>query len=144
MWLPEISGVILIGVVVVAIEEQWFTAGSDGPPLRAERKYRINECLYAATDEEQACEMAHKWLKNDGFSDSNHDGKGDVTRMFAIGIHELAEIAGRRDLPNEPCELYGIQLPGFCSSDIDSHGVSLVRKKEDLEVFRVLKLHNAT
>src|SRR6476660_1010354 len=75
--------------VVVAIEEQWFAESREGPPTRTARKYRIDGLLFAAADEDDAFRIASEWLANDAFSDSNHDGEGDLTRIFAIGIHQL-------------------------------------------------------
>jgi hypothetical protein len=126
--------------VVIAIEEQWFEPYTNGLPICTERAYRLNDRLFAAADEEDAYRMASGWLKNEAFSDSDHDGPGDLTRIFAIGIHQLEEIARLSEVSEEAHDLYGISLPGFYLGDVDSNGVPVVRPKEDLEVFRLLTL----
>lgn len=126
--------------VVVAIEEQWFAASREGPPTRTERRHRIDDLLFAASDEDDAFRIASERLANDAFSDSNHDGDGDLTRIFAIGIHQLEEVARVSEVAEKTHELYGIALPGFYLGDVDSSGVPLVRQKEELEVFRLRRL----
>jgi hypothetical protein len=126
--------------VVVAIEEQWFADSREGPPTRTARKHRIDDSLFAAADEDDAFQIASEWLANDGFSDSNHDGEGDLTRIFAVGIHQLEEVARIGELREKAQELYGIALPGFYLGDVDVSGVPVVRQKEELEVFRLRRL----
>lgn len=126
--------------VVIAIEEQWFTPGTNGPPIRTERRYVIDDSLFAALDEEAAFLVATDWIKNDAFSDSNHDGSGDLTRIFALGIHQLEEVGRISELPEEVHQLYGLSLPGFTLSDLDGNGVPIVRQRAELEVFRRQRL----
>ncbi|MDX1944405.1 MAG: hypothetical protein SFU86_03285 [Pirellulaceae bacterium] len=122
--------------VVIAIEEQWFAPGTIGPPVRCERRYRVDEMLFAAADEEAAYRTATNWLSAEAFSDQNHDGPGDLTRIFAIGMHQLDEIAPLSQVAEQASDLYGIDLPGFCLGDVDENGVPIVRVREELEVFR--------
>ena len=126
--------------VVIVIEEQWFAAGREGPATRTARRHRIDDLLFAASDEDDAYRIAMDWLANDGFSDANHDGEGDLTRIFALGIHQLEEVAWLNEVAVKTHELYGIALPGFYLGDVDSSGVPLVRQKEELEVFRLRRL----
>ena len=126
--------------VVVAIEEQWFAEGCEGLPTRTERRYAIDHSLFAATDEDDAFLKSSEWLTNNAFSDDNHDGEGDLTRMFAIGIHQLEEVSRLSDIAEKTHEMYGIALPGFYLGDLDSSGVPLLRPKEELEVFRLRRL----
>lgn len=124
--------------VVVAVEDQWFAPGADGPPVRAERRYRIDAHLFAAADAEGAYRTAVAWLP--GFSDANHDGPGDLARVFAVGLHQLEEAAPRRgELSAAVGELYGVDLGGFNLCEVDPAGVPRVRAREELEVFRALR-----
>jgi hypothetical protein len=122
--------------VIVAVENQWLSNGREQPPTRTMRQYRVEDLLYSAVDEEAAFRMADDWMANGAFSDRNHDGPGDFTLMFAIGIHELSEIVNANEVVAKAKELYGIVLPGFWLGDIDANGVPTVRSKKDLEVFR--------
>jgi hypothetical protein len=128
--------------VVVVIEEQWFAPGTTGPPIRTERAYRIEDCLFAAADENAAYCIACEWVggledqRGGGFADANHDGPGDLTRIFALGIHQLEEIPLVTSFDEQLHESYGVHLPGFYLGDVDADGVPLVRSKEELEVFR--------
>jgi len=123
--------------VVVAIEEQWFGESREEPPIRSARRYRIDEFLFAAADVDVAFGIASEWLANDAFSDSNHDGEGDLTRIFAIGIHQLEEVTRLSEVAEKTHDVYGIALPGFYLGDVDSGRIPRVRQKEELEVFRL-------
>jgi hypothetical protein len=123
--------------VVIAIEEQWFAEGGEGRPLRTTRQHRIDDSLFAAADEDDAFRLASDWLANDAFSDSHHDGEGHLTRIFAIGIHQLEEVARVSEVAAKSHELYGIRLPGFYLGDVNPSGVPQVRQKDELELFRL-------
>ena len=131
---------LFVAQVVLAIEEQWFAPGTAGPPIRTERHYALDAMLFAAADEQQAYSTVSDWLANEGFSDAHHDGPGDLTRIFAIGIHQLEEIGRLNELPTAVHEEYGISLSGFYLDDVDASGAPIVRNKEDLEVFRLLRM----
>lgn len=126
--------------VVVAIEELWFAESREGPPTRTARYHRIDDFLFAAAHEDDAFRIVSEWLANDGFSDSNHDGEGDLTRIFAVGIHQLEEVARTSEVLEMAHEPYGIALPGFYLGDVDVGGVPVVRQKEELTVFRIQRL----
>lgn len=134
--------------VVIVVEQQWWANICCGPPDRIERAYGINECLFPAADEHDAYRIASEWVgdpedpESGGFFDSDQDGPGDLTRSFALGIHQLEELTLLQRFDEELHEPYGIHLPGFWLGDIDSNGVPLVRRKEELEVFRVLRLRS--
>lgn len=126
--------------VVVAIEEQWFGPNKNGLPLRTDRRYRIDDLLFAAADEEAAFVMSTNWIIDDAFTDANHDGSGDLTRIFALGIHQLTEVGRVSEFPEKAHELYGLSLPGFYLGDMDCNGVPIVRQREELEIFRLQRL----
>ena len=126
--------------VVVAIEEQWFGPDTNGPPIRTDRFYTIDDLLFAAADEEDAFVMATNWIVDDAFSDANHDGPGDLTRIFALGIHQLKEVGRISEFPEKVHAQYGLSLPGFYMGDMDCNGVPIVRQREELEVFRLQRL----
>ncbi len=133
--------------VVIVVEESYWTGKECGPPDRIERTYGADDCLFAADDEETAYSMASDWVgdpenqeRSGAYFDANHDGPGDLTKIFALGIHQLREVTSLDSLDEAIHEPYGLGLPGFYFGDVDSSGVPLVRKKEDLEVFRVLRL----
>jgi hypothetical protein len=138
--MPMANDRLFVAQVVLAIEEQWFAPGTGGPPIRSERHYALDAMLFAAADEEQAYRTVSDWLANEGFSDAHHDGPGDLTRIFAIGIHQLEEVGRLSELPTAVHEQYGISLPGFYLDDVDASGAPIVRNKEDLEVFRLLRM----
>jgi hypothetical protein len=121
--------------VVVAVEDQWFAPGTDGQPVQVERRHHIEAQLFAAADAEAAYRTAVGWLP--GFSDANHDGPGDLTRIFAVGLHQLEEvIVGLAELPAAVQGLYGVDVGGYDPSEAEAAGVPRVRAKGELEVFR--------
>lgn len=132
---------LFVAQVVTGHEEQWFAPGTVcGPPIKVERVYSITQRLLAANDEEDAYRIVSGWLDNDGFSDSHHDGPGDLTEFFGVGIHQLAEVLFLDDFSSAACDLYGISLPNVEPGDVDENGVPLVRAKDELEVFRRFRL----
>lgn len=82
------------------------------------------------------------WIEHGGFSDAHHDGAGDLTVQSSVGIHQLVEVASLTNIASESQELYGVGLPGFCPTDVDPDGKPTVRQKDDLEIFRLLRLRN--
>ncbi|QEG30926.1 hypothetical protein GobsT_57440 [Gemmata obscuriglobus] len=119
-----VSDRMFVMQVVVAVEGLWFAPGTDGPPVRSQRRHRIDAQLFAAPDAEAAYRTAVAWLP--GFSDKNHDGPGESTRMFAIGLHQLEEVLPRRsELSTAVGEPYGVDVGGYAPSDVDSDGVSV-------------------
>ncbi len=126
--------------VVIAIEEQWFAAGTSDSPICTQRRYRIDDLLFAAHDEEAAYRTAADWVTSEGFADQNHDGLGDLTRIFAVGIHQLEEVVPVSHVAETANELYGISLPGFYLGDVDANGVPIVRAKDEMEVFRLQRI----
>lgn len=141
---PMANDRLFVLQVVIAIEERWFAACGNATPIRVEREYRIDNSLFAAADEEAAFQKAQAWVTSNAFADDNHDGPGDVTRIWAIGIHQLEEVARIEEVAGMAREIYGLDLPGFYLGDVDANGVPLVRKKEELEVFRLQNLPRHT
>jgi hypothetical protein len=133
---------LFVAQVVSAIEEQWFAPGTDGPPIRTQRVYGIEQTLFAATDEEDAYRIVSRWLEQGNYADMNHDGDGDLTRYFGIGIHQLEEIETLDEFPAAVRDLSGVLLPEFSLADVDRNGVPLVREKDQLEVFRLRRITN--
>ena len=72
--------------------------------------------------------------------DMNHDGDGDLTRHFGIGIHQLEEVETIDEFSDAARDLGGVSLPEFSLADVDRNGVPIVRPKDQLEVFRLLRL----
>lgn len=122
--------------VVALIEDRWFERGLDHPPTRIERHFRIDPVLFAAADAEAAYLAASEWVTNDGFSDPHPEGAGDVSRIRALGIHQLQEVGRLGELAERVHEPLGLGLPGFNLNAIDVEGVPLIREKEQLAVFR--------
>jgi len=121
--------------VVMAQEEQWFAPGTGGPPIRSERRHYIESTLVAAPDAEEAYRLARESLR--GYSDANHDGRGELTRYFALGIHQLEELIERPDdLPAAVRGLYGVNLGLYDPAEVDADGVPLVRDRDQLQAFR--------
>jgi hypothetical protein len=121
--------------VVVAHEQQWFAPGTGGPPVRRERRHYVESRLFAAPDAETAYRIACDWLP--GFSDANRDGPGDLTEIFAIGLHQLEELLPRLgELPSAVKEVYGIDVGLYDPSAVDAEGEPLVRARDQLDVFR--------
>jgi hypothetical protein len=121
--------------VVFVIEDQWFAnyhTGTNEPPIRTERRYGVDGRLFVATDEEAAYQWAVEVLDD---SDANHDGRGDLTRFYCIGIHQLKELRGHSEISTEVGREYGLHLPGFLTDDVDAQGVPLIRRKEQLSIF---------
>ena len=90
--------------------------------------------MFAAADAEAAYRVACEWLP--GFEDANHDGRGDRTRMFAVGIHQIEDVLpAPDDLPREVRELYGVDVGGYDQVAVDPAGVPRVRAKAELAIF---------
>jgi hypothetical protein len=121
--------------VVMAQEDLWFAPDTDGPPIRSRRQHYIESALFAAKDAEEAYRLAQESLR--GYSDANHDGSGDLTRFFALGIHQLEELIERpEDLPVAVCGPYGVQLGLHHLADVGAEGVPLIRPREQLDAFK--------
>ena len=129
--------------IVVVHEDQWLKPETE-IVLRVDRQYSIEAMLFAAADEHDAYNTATDWMASNGFSDAHHDGRGDRTRIYSVGIHQLEEIATIGDFADRSRGTYGLDLPGFWLADIDSDGVPAVRQKDDLEAFRLLRLKDGT
>jgi hypothetical protein len=126
---------LFVAQVVVVEENQWFAPGTSGPPIRRERRLYIHSSLFAAHDADEAYRTICDWLP--GFSDANHDGPGDLTSYFAIGLHELEEVLPRLDeLPTALAERYWLDVGVYDPAAVDADGVPLVRARDQLEVFR--------
>jgi hypothetical protein len=130
---------LFVAQVVSAIEEQWFAPGTDGPPMRTERIYGIEQTLFAAMDEEDAYRIVNGWLDQGNYADMNHDGDGDLTRYFGIGIHQLEEVETLDDFPAAVRDT-GVTLPEFSLAQVDRDGVPIVREKDQLEAFRLRRI----
>jgi hypothetical protein len=77
--------------------------------------------LFAAADAEAAYRVACEWLP--GFADANHDGPGDRTKIFALGVHQIEEVLpAPDDLPAAVRELYGVDVGGVRSGSGRSGG----------------------
>ena len=131
---------LFVAQVVSAIEEQWFAPGTDGPPIRTQRMYGIEQTLFAATDEEDAYRIVSRWLEQGNYADMNHDGDGDLTRYFGIGIHQLEEVETLDAFPAAVRDISGVSLPEFSLAHVDRNGVPIVREKDQLEVFRLRRI----
>lgn len=131
---------LYVAQVVTGWEEQWFAPGTDAPPVKVQRGYLIQQHLFTAKDAHDAYRIVSGWLENNAYTDSNHDGDGDLTRYFGIGIHQLEEVTFLDDFSSALRDLYGINLPQINLADVDENGVPLVRAKDELEVFRLLRL----
>lgn len=135
-------GRLFVLQVVLVIEDQWFEYGysSSAVPSQVRKDYQIEEMLFSAADVEAAYRAARSWIEGGAFTDANHDGDGDVTKYYALGIHELAETTCFSELSEELAGPYGVELPGFSISAVGAEGVPLVRSKDELEVFRLARI----
>jgi hypothetical protein len=129
---------LFVAQIVIVIEEQWL--GSGAKVVRTETSYAIHSQMLSAIDEESAYEKVKGWLDNEGFSDSNHDGAGDMTKMYALGIHQIEEIVSLDELVEAAAGPYGVDLPVFSLAAVDKKsGAPTVSEKRDLEIFRLLE-----
>ena len=129
---------LFVAQFVVAVENQWFAPGMHGPPTRVERRHHIEAQLFTATDTEAAYQLTCEWLPR--FSDDNLDGPGDLTRIFAVGIHQIEELQPAPDeLGTAVRELYGVDVGGYDPAAVDATGVSLLRDKAELSIFQLLQ-----
>jgi hypothetical protein len=123
---------------VIALEDQWFALGIEGSPVRVERRYRVVSQLFAAADPESAYQTAANWLP--GFSDSNHDGRGDLFVMSSIGIHEIEEIhQAMENVAQSIHQMYGVDVGSYAPTAVDADGVPIVRSKAELAIFNQLQ-----
>ena len=130
--------------IVVSIQERWESSQSNAAPMRIEERFAIQQMLFSSRNEESAYETARAWIRVGAFSDANHDGAGDLTTFNAVGIHELQEITPIGAIRATASQEYGIDLPGFDPSDVDSSGRPTVRDRDDLEVFRLRRIMRGT
>jgi hypothetical protein len=122
--------------VVIVIEQQWLDTKTY-IVNRTERQYNTVSHLFAAEDEEDAYKIVSGWIDGESFSDANHDGAGDMTEIFALGIYDLTEIEPLSQLQAKTHDIYGVDLPGFYLGDLDESKVPVIKKKEEMEVFRM-------
>ena len=126
---------IYVAQIVVAEEDQWFGPGGMPPPIRTARCHHVAAHLFAAADAEAAYRTVSTWLP--GFTDSTHDGPGDLTVTSAAGIHEIEEVLTTPgELKSALHALYGVDLGGFDPDSRNADGVPLVRDKAELSIFR--------
>lgn len=129
---------IFVAQIVIAVEDQWLNSKSE--VVRSEKSYAIHSQMLSGDDEESAFLRVQSWLDNEGFSDTNNDGAGDRTRMYALGIHELEEVVQLSQLAEALEGPYGVDLPVISLKNVDTaSGAPVVREKRDLEVFRLLE-----
>jgi hypothetical protein len=112
-----------IAQIVHVVENVWFGRGT-GEVARSERHYHVEPIVLVAPDEDAAYEGALAELRDHPL-DSNHDGFGDRTHYFVLGIHDLVEVSpdARR-------------LPGFALHDVDADGAPFIPRREQLRAFR--------
>ena len=126
---------IYVAQIVVTEEDQWFGPGGMPPPIRTARCYHVAAHLFAAADAEAAYRTVSDWLP--GFTDSTHDGPGDLTVTSAAGIHEIEEVlTPPGELRSALHALYGVDLGGFDPDSRNADGMPLVRDKAELAIFR--------
>ena len=77
--------------VVVAVEDQWFAPGTDGPPIRAERRHHIAAHLFAAPDAEAA--LLAELATLDAADSTLIAGTNQTGLLRYNGRRELAAIA---------------------------------------------------
>ena len=126
--------------VVSAIEGQWFAPGTDGPPLRTQRIDGIEQTLFAEIDDEDVYRMVSQWLEQGNYADMNHDGDGDLTRYFGIGILPFEEVETLDEFPTAVRDISGVSLPEFSLADVDRNGIPIVRDKDQLEAFHLRRI----
>lgn len=121
---------------VVGFEDQWFAPDTDGPPVRVERSYRVLAELFTAQDAEAAYQLAAHRLG--GYSDSSHDGPGDLRLEFPVGIYQVEDVTPIDDdiLAATDHEIYGLDVGGFDTNDMNAAGVPLIRTKSELDIFK--------
>ena len=135
---------LFVSQIVIVREEQWHEWHENDNTttvLRVQKHYHVNQHLFSATDEESAYRMVSGWIQDGGFSDANHDGPGDLTRYYAIGIHDLEEIESLDNFTGKVREIYGVCLPVISFDACDGDRIPRIKTKEQLEVFRLLNLH---
>jgi len=134
---------LFVAQFVLAIEEEWFASfasGTDASPAHSEVEYYVESRLFAAANEEEAYRTACDWLP--GFEDANHDGKGDLTRYYAVGIHDIEEVDCAPDQLFEAVkhkDEYGVDVGRYHPKAVDAAGVPLVRTKQELDIFREIE-----
>jgi hypothetical protein len=117
-----------VAQIVVMLEDKWF----DGSKLiKSEKSYAIHSQLFAAENEDKAYEKVADWLQNEGFSDSNHDGPGDLTEMSAMGIHQIDEIVPLDQFEVAAKDIYGVSLTVFSTATPPT----VIKDKTELEIF---------
>ncbi|CAN5738788.1 hypothetical protein BH10CYA1_BH10CYA1_34550 [soil metagenome] len=128
---------LFVAQIVMVTENLWFLS-SAGATVRTEKNYGITCQLFAADAENQAYETVAEWLGSDSFSDSNHDGPGDLTKIYALGINQIEEVGTFSSLAATAKERYGADVAEFWLSDVDEQGIPLIRTREQLEIFRTI------
>jgi len=130
---------LFVAQVVILVEDLWFAPGSTDV-VRTSNSYYVSFQLLSAQDEESAYSKAKSWIDSGGFSDSNHDGDGNLTKFKGIGIHQIEEICNLAELPKTAAGTYGVDLAAFNPSEVNAQGAPIIRAKDELEIFRILAL----
>lgn len=120
---------LFVAQIVVMLEDKWFD--ETNKLKKSEKSYAIHSQLFAADDEDSAYEKVQGWLENKGFSDSTHDGPGDLTEMSAMGIHQIDEIVTLEQFEEASKDIYGVSLPVFQSATPPA----VIHDKSELEIF---------
>ena len=127
---------LYIAQFVGVTEDQWF-GGRDyeSPPVQSKKRYYLRQSLFVATDAEAAYRRIKDVVEND--SDCNHDGEGDKTLFYNLGIHEIELLDWPLENLLEQVQMdYGVDLANVYPAEVDENGIPLIRTKQDLAIFR--------
>lgn len=134
---------LFVAQAVQVAESQWFAPGTDYGhpskdgdirPIRVERHHYIEIFLFPAKDEEDAYRKALEWAANE--SDVNYDPPGNRNVWYTLGLHELEEYRGSKNLNSPENGAYAV-ITSVSPEYRDPEGVPLVRTKNELELFRL-------
>lgn len=128
---------LFVAIFIEVAEERWFRQiqGMSTEEIdRVEKKYFLSSHLFAAPDRDHAYEKALNWIS--GFRDRNHDGSGDETCIYSIGIFDIIETTIVDPIEEKLNGLYGVNVGTIACNLITDGGVPQVKLKKDLSIYR--------
>lgn len=118
---------------VLVEEHQWFRPGTEDPE-RVEQRYYIDSCLFVSENTEAAFQHAQSRVPD--FNDANHDGPGDLTKYYSLGLHDLEALdAAPAVFPAEVSKEFGLAVGHLRWDGIGRNEIPVVRQKHELSAF---------
>ncbi len=98
---------LFVAYFVIVHEDIWFEFESD-VIKKKETSYGLQGQMFISNNRESAYNLAQSMI--DGMGDINHDGKGDLFKMYSIGINHLERVSYfcNNKIRDQLSDLYGV------------------------------------